>query len=206
MGIADYGIGPSGAYQYSTNSSLGSVDIVSLSARNASGYPWMSIQLNVNLRFSEGSRAFVYWVQDVADVDTSANTVFFVDNIYRPSIVSLGSVGLPTPLRCYAFKGLSLRIRRAIAIPEYVSPAVDSPTRTAIIPRLVSQERLAGALSLNIALFQTTLVAGPAVGGLVIARFGLPAAYAIDVATFAGAFIAIALLPPVPCNPKTGLK
>src|SRR5207253_10341511 len=78
--------------------------------------------------------------------------------------------------------------------------AVDSPTRTAIIPRLVSRQRLAGALSLNIALFQATLVAGPAVGGLVIARFGLPVAYAIDVVTFAAAFIAIALLPPQPAS------
>jgi MFS family permease len=38
--------------------------------------------------------------------------------------------------------------------------AIDSPTRTAIIPNLVGIDRLAGALSLNIVLFQTTLVAG----------------------------------------------
>src|SRR5438309_1845581 len=76
--------------------------------------------------------------------------------------------------------------------------AVDSPTRTAVIPNLVPRERLAGALSLNIVLFQTTLVAGPALGGLVIARLGLPVAYAIDVGTFTAALIAVALLPPQP--------
>jgi MFS family permease len=81
--------------------------------------------------------------------------------------------------------------------------AVDSPTRTAVIPNLVSRERLPGALSLNIALFQTTLVAGPAIGGLVIARFGLPLAYTIDVATFTAAVIAVALLPP---QPPTGAQ
>ena len=85
MGIADYGVGPSGAYQYSTNSSLGSVGIVSLSAQNSTGYPWMSIQLNVNLQFSNGGKQFVYWVQDVADVDTSTNTIYFVDNIWNSS-------------------------------------------------------------------------------------------------------------------------
>src|SRR5438132_1210258 len=47
---------------------------------------------------------------------------------------------------------------------------------------------------------QITVVAGPAVGGLVIARFGLPVAYAVDVVTFAAAFIAIALLPPQPAS------
>ena len=90
MGIADYGIGPSGPYQYSTNSSLGSIDIASLSARNDTGYPLMSIQLNVNLKFSEGSRTFVYWVQDVADVDTSANTIVFVDNVWNSSAPAAG--------------------------------------------------------------------------------------------------------------------
>jgi MFS family permease len=76
--------------------------------------------------------------------------------------------------------------------------AVDSPTRTAIIPNLVSPQRLTGALSLNIALFQTTLVAGPALGGLIIARFGLPVAYAVDVATFTAALLVVAMLPPQP--------
>lgn len=76
--------------------------------------------------------------------------------------------------------------------------AVDSPTRTAVIPRLVERDRLAGALSLNIAVFQTSLVAGPAFGGLVIARFGLPGAYGIDVGSFAAAFTAVLLLPAQP--------
>ncbi|HEV2390227.1 MAG TPA: thermopsin family protease, partial [Nitrososphaerales archaeon] len=88
MGIADYGIGPAGPYSYATNSSLGSVDIVSLSTQNSSGYPVMSMQLNVNLKFSEGSRQFVYWVQDVADVDTSSNAIIFVDNIWNSSAPS----------------------------------------------------------------------------------------------------------------------
>jgi len=47
-------------------------------------------------------------------------------------------------------------------------------------------------------LFQTTLVAGPAIGGLVIARFGLPVAYIIDVGSFTAALVAVALLPPQP--------
>src|SRR3984957_14718714 len=58
--------------------------------------------------------------------------------------------------------------------------AVDSPTRTAIIPNLVGSDQLPGALSLNIVLFQTTLVAGPAIGGLVIAHLGLAEAYSVD--------------------------
>ena len=76
--------------------------------------------------------------------------------------------------------------------------ALDAPTRTAIIPNLVSKERLAGALSINVAMFQTALIAGPAVGGLVIARVGLSAAYLVDVASFTAAMLAVWVLPPQP--------
>jgi MFS family permease len=87
-----------------------------------------------------------------------------------------------------------LQIYAIVAVAALVG-AVDAPTRTAIIPNLVGVDRLAGALSLNIVLFQTTLVAGPAIGGLVIANFGLPEAYSIDVITFSAALVAVALLP-----------
>jgi len=74
--------------------------------------------------------------------------------------------------------------------------ALDSPTRTAILPNLVSKERLPGALSINVAMFQTTLIAGPALGGLAIAQLGLSGAYLVDVASFAAAIVAVWLLPP----------
>ncbi len=93
MGIADYGIGPSGAYQYSTNSSLGTVDLVTLSAKNSTGYPWISIQLNVNLQFTNGGRTSVYWVQDVAYLDTFNNSVFFIDNVWNSSTRGAGMRG-----------------------------------------------------------------------------------------------------------------
>jgi len=69
--------------------------------------------------------------------------------------------------------------------------AVDAPARSAIVPNVVRPERLPGALSLNFAMFSTSVVAGPALGGLVIARTGLPLAYTIDVATFGAALYAV---------------
>lgn len=76
--------------------------------------------------------------------------------------------------------------------------ALDSPTRTAIVPNLVSPGRLAGALSLNIAMFQTSLVAGPALGGIVIAHLGLAGAYLVDVASFTASMLAVWLIPAQP--------
>jgi MFS family permease len=84
-----------------------------------------------------------------------------------------------------------------VAIAAAVS-ALDSPTRTAIVPNLVSPERLAGALSINIAMFQAALIAGPALGGVVIVNLGLAGAYLVDVASFAAALLAVWLLPPQP--------
>ncbi len=50
--------------------------------------------------------------------------------------------------------------------------AFDSPSRQALIPRLVPTEDLPGALSLNLSVFQTALIGGPALSGLLIAQGG----------------------------------
>ena len=89
MGIADFGIGSSGAYQYSTSSFLGIAQIQSLHTSNATGDPTMSMQLNVNLQFTAKSgQQYVYWIQDVAFLDTSNNQISFIDNIWNSSAPS----------------------------------------------------------------------------------------------------------------------
>jgi MFS family permease len=111
-------------------------------------------------------------------------------------VTQLGLASCSGLLALGAFLGHPpLLVIYAIVAVAALIGAVDSPTRTAIIPNLVGVDRLTGALSLNIVLFQTGLVAGPAIGGLVIAHLGLPEAYSIDVITFGAAFLAVALLP-----------
>jgi hypothetical protein len=85
MGIADYGIGPAGAYQYSTNSSRGTIYIGSLSTRNASNSGEMTFQLNVVLQFSNNNKLYVYWIQDVLFIDTATNAIFYENNIWNMS-------------------------------------------------------------------------------------------------------------------------
>ncbi|HEV2226820.1 MAG TPA: thermopsin [Nitrososphaerales archaeon] len=93
MGIADYGVGPSGPYQYTTNAFLGSVYIASLQTRNATGDPSMGFQLNVVLAFTDSNVEYAYWVQDVAQIDTSTNQIFFIDNIWNFTSHSANMVG-----------------------------------------------------------------------------------------------------------------
>lgn len=84
----------------------------------------------------------------------------------------------------------------------------DQPARSSSIPRLVPPERLPAAIALNQLNFQAASVVGPAVGGVLIALAGLPAAYGVDVLSFAASIFAvwrIAPLPPLGGTMRPGL-
>ena len=84
IGIADYGLGPDGPYSYSTNSSLGVATIGSLSTKVGTDRE-STIQLNVNLQFSVNGNVYVYWVQDIASINTTNDLVNFSDNVWNSS-------------------------------------------------------------------------------------------------------------------------
>lgn len=109
MGIADFGVGKSGAYEYNTTEFLGTVYVNSLSTRNATGDPSMGFQLNVNLAFTYKGSLYVYWVQDVAQVDTSSNTYYFIDNVWNLTApkASMSSSGISGNGVVDTFKGVS---------------------------------------------------------------------------------------------------
>jgi MFS family permease len=71
-------------------------------------------------------------------------------------------------------------------------------TRSALTPTLVPSNQLPQALALNQAMWNTALIAGPAVGGVVVAQFGLASAYAIDTASFAATIVAAVMMSPHP--------
>jgi len=75
--------------------------------------------------------------------------------------------------------------------------ALDMPARRAALPMIVPPEDLPAALALQQVLYQTALVVGPALAGLLIARAGLGTVFSIDVASFAAAFASAWLLPPL---------
>ena len=92
MGIADFGIGPNGVpYSYNTTSFMGTISLTNLSTYNQSlgkSSSQMGFQLNVNLFFKDGGNVYAYWVQDVADFNTSDNSFYMVDNIWNMSSTS----------------------------------------------------------------------------------------------------------------------
>ncbi len=77
--------------------------------------------------------------------------------------------------------------------------AVSSPTRNAIIPRLLRRELVPAANTLSFTMSNVGMVLGPLLAGVVIARTGgFAAAYAIDAFLFTVALYAVLRLPALP--------
>ncbi|HWD03959.1 MAG TPA: MFS transporter [Amycolatopsis sp.] len=81
-----------------------------------------------------------------------------------------------------------------LAVQSCFSAGAGPASRT-FIPHLLPRERLSAGLALNQISFQGGMLAGPALGGLVIGWFGVTGCYAIDVVTFACAFVGAFGLP-----------
>jgi MFS family permease len=67
-----------------------------------------------------------------------------------------------------------------------------------VIPRLVERHELTAANAIENAYGSTTNVAGPALGGVLIAALGLTGAYLLDAATFAASLWSVWRLPALP--------
>ena len=75
------------------------------------------------------------------------------------------------------------------------------PPLEAMVPRLVPREQLKAAMALRWIRSDVGMVGGPALGGVLIAAFGLPVTYTIDLATFLVSLVLLTMMraspPPV---------
>ena len=86
---------------------------------------------------------------------------------------------------------------------------VNSPTRSAVIPGVVSREQLPAALALGQVMYTATMVAGPAAAGFILAApgttdAGLSLAYGADLLTFLASIGTALLLKPLPPHREAG--
>jgi hypothetical protein len=110
----------------------------------------------------------------------------------------LTKTGQITPLWIYGITMLSSAVG-----------AVGSPTRQALIPALVPRDLMAGAMAMNSLAFQMGAVAGPALGGLLLAKIGVAPLYVFDAVTFLvviGAIVAMRSRPPIPSLNRGGIE
>ena len=76
--------------------------------------------------------------------------------------------------------------------------AVNQPTRSAVLPKLLGPELLPAANSLSMTVFQAGAIAGPLVGGVLIPVLGFSWLYLIDTITLFATLGAVARLPRLP--------
>ncbi|MGO4257226.1 MFS transporter [Marmoricola sp. RAF53] len=82
--------------------------------------------------------------------------------------------------------------------------AVNQPTRSAILPKLLPAAKLPAANSLNMTVFQAGGIAGPLVGGALIPITGFSWLYLIDTVTLFATLSAVVRLPRLPVEGATG--
>jgi MFS family permease len=121
------------------------------------------------------------------------------DSMDRRKLAMLTSTGLAATSGLLVVQAVthlhSVALLYVLAAVQALLAGVDSPARTAIIPRLVPTADLpaAGALSYAGTTLATTV--GPLVAGLLIAGPGLGITYGIDTLSFTAAFVAVFRLP-----------
>lgn len=114
-------------------------------------------------------------------------------------VTELGLVGTSSLLFAGALAGHPpLSYVYAVAGLQAGLTGVNAPTRSATIPNLVSRRQLPAAMALIQVLFNTSMIVGPALAGVILAHLGLPWAYAIDVLTYSASITAVLLLRPMP--------
>ena len=73
-----------------------------------------------------------------------------------------------------------------------------APAARSALPFIIDKERLTSALMLQSTTYTTSSVIGPAVGGFIIASFGVRWAFIIDALTFAFSFACWTMIKPIP--------
>jgi MFS family permease len=76
--------------------------------------------------------------------------------------------------------------------------AVNQPTRSAIIPRIVPLEMVPSANALGMTVFSLGVIVGPLLVGVLIPIVGIPWLYFVDACTLVAILYAVIRLPPIP--------
>jgi len=86
----------------------------------------------------------------------------------------------------------------ALTAANALVSGIDSPSRSASIPRLLGDHLLAPAYALQTVVFSGARAIGPAVAGILISQVGVGLAYWLDSITFGAALLTLAVMKPMP--------
>jgi MFS family permease len=75
-----------------------------------------------------------------------------------------------------------------------VAVAIENPTRQAFVAEMVGRDQIANAVALNSSLFNSARMFGPALGGALIAVFGLAVPFLVNAVSFITVIVALAMI------------
>ncbi len=111
------------------------------------------------------------------------------------AVMWLTTVGIAA----HAWAGIeSVPLLYALVALHSGASGINQPTRGAIIPALVGLKLVPAANALNMMTFSVAMMAGPVLGGVLVASVGYAWTYSIDVVTFLAALYAMWRLPSLP--------
>ena len=118
---------------------------------------------------------------------------------------SFGLIGTSTLLWLQAWAGnTNVWLLLGLFSVQQAFFAVNQPTRSAVLPRLLPMSLLPAANSLNMTVMQAGAIGGPLIAGVLIPVFGLSWLYLIDTLTLIPTLGAVLRLPPLPIEGVTG--
>ncbi|GAB2906550.1 MFS transporter [Streptomyces mayteni] len=94
----------------------------------------------------------------------------------------------------------------ALVAAQTACGALGAPARRTFPVRLLPADQVAAGLALTSVAFNAAMLAGPALSGLIIARWDFPAAYAVQAAAVAVSLLAVVRLPPMPVASAAGRR
>ncbi|MFE7772680.1 MFS transporter [Streptomyces sp. NPDC057445] len=107
-----------------------------------------------------------------------------------------GSAALSAALAAAAFAGVHhVWFLYGVVALQAVCAALNSPARTAMIPRLLPPEQLPAANALGSMTMTSGMLLGPMLGGLIVGYGGYQTAYLVDAVAFGAALYAMWRLP-----------
>jgi MFS family permease len=130
------------------------------------------------------------------------------DRMDRRALLALSQIGVFATAGGLAVAAL---LGRPAVITLYVLggllagfASLQSVAQSAIIPNLVAREQLPAAIALNYGLSALTQVLGPGLGGILIAVFGVQAAYTVDAVGCLSVVITALAIAPQPPHQASG--
>lgn len=130
------------------------------------------------------------------------------DHFDRRALLILTTVGLIVTSGCFwaqAAAGVNnVWLLLSVFALQQAFFAVNQPTRTAVLPRLLPAEQLPAANALNMTVMTAGAIAGPLVGGALIPLVGFSWLYLIDTVTLLATLTAVLWLPKLPVEGRTG--